>query len=165
MRARATLLASTFAIAAAMAPQAKAEIVYTVFNPAMTPTFVLFVYNSPGFITTDTTVDVAQLTFANPANTITSVEFLPSSNTFPGTSELDVFQSGGGADQTFAGNQFRYYPLGTFTQYGVTAGDSNSFGFPNSMLSVAAPEPSTIALLATGLAGLFGLRRRAGGKA
>ena len=68
-------------------------------------TFTLFVYDSPIFITTDPTVDVAQLAFHNPANTITSIEFKPSSS---GVSEPDVFQSGGGADQTFNGDQFRY---------------------------------------------------------
>ena len=37
-------------------------VVYTVFNPAAPPfPFVLFSYDSPGFITTDTTVSAAQL--------------------------------------------------------------------------------------------------------
>lgn len=75
------------------------------------------------------------------------------SATFPGTSELDVIQSG-------APEQFRYYPEGTFTQFGITAGDSDSFGFPNSRLSVEAPEPSAIALFGAAVAGLFGSRRR-----
>jgi hypothetical protein len=52
---------------------------------------------------------------------------------------------------------------GTFTQVGVTPGDSNSFGYPNSMLSVETPEPGTVGLLGVGLLGLFGLRRRARG--
>jgi hypothetical protein len=76
-----------------------------------------------------------------------------------------VFQSSGGADQTFTGNQFRWYPVGTFTQYGVTPGFGpapplGSFGFPNSQLVVAAPEPSAIGLLGIGLLGLLALRRR-----
>jgi hypothetical protein len=117
--------------------------VYTVLNPANN--FTLFVYDSPTFITTDTMVGVAQLAFANPLNPITGVDFIPSSSTFPGTSEVDLLQAG-------APDQFRYYPQGTFTHFGVTQGDSNSFGFPNSELSVApAPEPSSIALLAAGL--------------
>ena len=83
------------------------------FNPFATPfPFTLLIYDSPTFITTDITVDVAQLAFRNPANTIASVQFRPSSC---GVSELDVFQSGGGADQTFNGNQFRYYTLGHST--------------------------------------------------
>lgn len=162
MRLRPILLAAA-GLCLANVRQAKADVIYTVFNPASPPfPFTLFIYDSPTFITTDTTVNVAQLTFANPANTITGVEFKPSSG---GVSELDVFQSGGGADQTFNGNQFRYYPLGTFDQFGVTGGTDNgsgapSFGTPNSMLSVAAPEPGTFGIIATGLVGLLGLRRR-----
>jgi hypothetical protein len=161
---RPILLAAAIGLCLANTHRAKAEVIYTVFNPVAAPfPFVLFVYDSPTFITTNTTVDVGQLAFANPANTITDVEFKPSSS---GVSELDVFQSGGGADQTFNGNQFRYYPLGAFDEYGVTAGINNaagdpSFGAPNSMLSVEAPEPSTFALLLGGLVGLVGLRRRA----
>ena len=112
---RAVLLAAATGLCLANVPRAQADVVYTVFNPFAAPSpFTLFIYDSPTFITTDTTVDVAQLAFANPANTITSVEFKPSSS---GVSELDVFQSGGGADQTFNGDQFRYYPRGTFDQY------------------------------------------------
>ena len=157
------LVVGTLCCLMTLAPRAEAEVVYTVFNPFAVPSpFTLFVYDSPTFITTDTTVNVAQLAFANPANTITSVEFKPSSS---GVSELDVFQSGGGAVQTFNGNQFRYYPLGTFDQYGVTTGIDNtsgapSFGMPNSMLSVEAPEPSTFGILLAGAVGLIGLRRR-----
>ncbi len=155
-----TLLASALGLSATLASQAKANVVYTVVNPASN--FILFVYDSPTFITADTAVGVAQLAFANPSNIITGVEFKPVSGAFIGTSELDVFQSGGGADQTFTGNQFRYFPQGTFTQPGVTKGDSNSFGFPSSELSVAVPEAPTIALLSAGLLGLLGLRRRVG---
>jgi hypothetical protein len=81
--------------------------------------FTLLVYDSPTFITTDTTVSVSQLTFANPLNPIASVDFIPSSSTFPDTSEVDVNQIG-------AADQFRYYPEGTFTKFGVTPGDSNN---------------------------------------
>ena len=148
---KSALLASALAFSLGMASRAQAEVVYTVFNPANH--FTLFVYDSPGFITTDTMVGVAQLAFANPLNSITSVDFIPDSSTFPGTSELDVLQSA-------APEQFRYYPQGTFTQVGVTPGDSNSFGYPNSMLRVETPEPGTVGLLGVGLLGLFGLRRR-----
>ncbi len=151
----AAVFATALGILAALAPPARASVIYTVQNPAAPPhPFILFVYDSPTFITTDTIVPVEDLTFANPANTITSVEFIPASSTHPGTSEIDVLQSG-------ASDQFRYYPDGTFTQYGVTPGDSNSFGYPNSELSVAAPEPATIGLFATGLLAIAALRRSA----
>ena len=148
---KSALLASALAFSLGMTSRAQAEVVYTVFNPANH--FTLFVYDSPDFITTDTVVGVGQLAFANPLNSITSVDFIPDSSTFPGTSELDVLQSS-------APEQFRYYPQGTFTQVGDTPGDSNSFGYPNSMLSVETPEPGTVGLLGVGLVGLFGLRRR-----
>jgi len=152
MRFQPALLASAVALGLVTAPRAQADVVYTVFNPAAN--FTLFIYDSPVFITTDTVVGVAQLAFANPLNSITSVEFIPDSSTFPGTSELDVLQSAAPAE-------FRYYPQGTFAQVGVTPGDSNSFGYPNSKLSVETPEPGTVALLSVGLVGLFARRRRA----
>lgn len=158
MFSKIAVLALALGASAAIVPPAQASVVYTSYNTAVQ--FTLFIYDLPGFITTDTTVPVSDLAFANPLNTITSVEFIPSSSTFPGTSEVAVFQSAGGPDQSFTGNQFRYYPEGTFTQFGVTPGDINSFNFPNSELIVAAPEPSTIGLLGAGLFGMFALRRR-----
>ena len=122
MRLKTSLLAFVLSVSAALASEARADIIYTSSNPAAK--FTLFVYDSPDFITTDTTVPIANLAFAAPQNTITSVEFLPSS-TDPahlGLPEVAVFQSGGGADQTFTGNQFRWYPAGTFTRVGITPG-------------------------------------------
>jgi hypothetical protein len=154
MSIKPTLLALALGLSTTFGSYAQADVVYTVFNPARTPVFTLFEYDSASFITTDTVVGINQLSFANPANTITSVEFIPSSLTYPGTSELDVFQSG-------AAEQSRYYPIGTFTQIGVTPGDSSSFGYPSSELRVAVPEPPSLVLLAAGLLGLIGLRGRA----
>jgi hypothetical protein len=157
MSPKLTFLASVVCLSVALVSHAHAFVVYSVFNPAAPPfPFVLFTYDSPSFITTDTTVPVADLS-ANPKNSITSVEFIPISTDplDPGVtvSELDVFQSA-------AAEQVRYYPEGTFTGYGVTPGLFGSFGYPNSDLRVAAPEPATIAVLGVGLLGLLGLRRR-----
>jgi hypothetical protein len=151
-------IASALALSGALVAHAHATVIYTVLNPAAH--FTLFVYDSPTFITTDATVGVAKLAFANPLNTITSVDFIPSSlnpTTMMSASELDVFQSGSPAEE------IRYFPLGTFTQVGATAGEMGSFGFPNSELSVAVPEPGTLGLLGVGALAFLGLRRRASG--
>jgi hypothetical protein len=128
-----------------------------VFNPTSPPyPFVLFTYDSPaGFISgaAETVVPVADLAFANPMNTITEVDFIPVSITHPGDSELDVLQSG-------ASEQFRYYPEGTFTEFGVTPGLPGSQGGSHSMLSVAVPEPASIAMLGVALTAMLSLRRR-----
>lgn len=155
--AKAGLLASAVGLSLAVPPGAHADVIYEVFNPSNPPfPFVLFVYDSPGFITTDTTVSAAQLAFINPLNLITSVDFIPDSTSMPGDAELDVFETNTPTEQV------RYYPSGTFDEVGVTAGLSGSAGYPNSMLSVAIPEPSSIALFGfgAGALGLLALRRR-----
>jgi hypothetical protein len=145
-----------------VAPPAQAFVAYTVDNPVAH--FTLFTYDSPSFITTDTTVPAAELAYfaPPPVEFITGVEFIPSSSdpAHLGLPEVVVFQNNGMPNQTPTGNQFRWYPLGTLTQYGATPGLSGSFGFPNSRLVVAAPEPSTIGLLSTPLLGLLALRRK-----
>jgi len=159
---RCSLAALALGASAVAAPQAQAFVVYTVDNPARH--FTLFTYDSPGFITTDTVVPAAALTYfaAPPANFISSVEFIPSSSdpAHLGLPEVDVFQYSGGPPQSLTGDQFRWYPDGTFGQYGVTPGVAGSFGFPASELVVAAPEPPTIGIVAAGLIGLLALRRR-----
>jgi predicted transcriptional regulator len=51
-----------------------------------------------------------------------------------------------------------------YERYGLSRSSfqaaSGSFGFPNSFVMVAAPEPASIALLGTGFIGLLGLRLR-----
>ena len=142
--------------------QANADVFYQVENRASG--YLFFIYHSPNFITTTTTVLPSQLTFLNPAGaTTTSIVFIPDSTTYPGTSELDVLNP----TPTIA-EEFRYYPGGTFTQYGVTPGDEHSFGYPASVLNVTdyadytvpTPEPSAATLFATSFMALVGLRRR-----
>ena len=116
MTPKQVFVALLLGLTAILPSQAHADVLYTVFNPAAPPfPFTLFIYEAPGFITSDTTVSAVQLNFANPKNTITSVAFLPDSITHPGMSELDVFQSSAPLEQV------RYYPLGTFDAVGVTA--------------------------------------------
>ena len=134
-------------------------VVYTVFNPVAPPfPFVLFTYDSPGFITTDTTVSAAQLAFINPLNDITSVQFILDSTDAAhlGDEELDVFETNAPPEE------IRYYPTGTFESLGVTAGLPGSFGTPNSRLSVATPEPFSLGLLCIGAIGLLAWRYRVG---
>jgi hypothetical protein len=149
MVSKIALLALAVGTFVTVAPRAQAFVVYTVDNPVAN--FTLFAYDSPSFVTTNTAVPASGLAFVNPLNAITSVDFIPSNST--GLSEVDVFQSVGGT-------QVRFYPAGTFTEYGVTPGLTGSFGFPNSQLIVAAPEPPTMGLLGVGLFGLLALRRR-----
>jgi hypothetical protein len=153
---------------------AHAFVSYTVENP--TVNFVLFTYDSPTFITSDITVPVSSLAYfaPPPLNFITQVEFIVSStdnSKFLGQPEIIVDQSSGGPPQTFTGTELRWFPDGTFTQYGVTKGlgtgcgcATDSFGYPNSELVVAAPEPSAIRTFGAGVLGLIALgklRRRA----
>lgn len=87
-----------------------------------------------------------------------NVDFIISSATFPGNSEVHVvFDPSAGMAE-----QFRYYPEDAFAQFGVyPPSNPVSANYPTSELSVAAtPEPSTIVLLGAGLFGMFGLRRR-----
>ena len=150
------------ALCSLSAQPARADVFYAVENQATG--FLFFIYDSPSFITTPTTVPASQLLFLNPAGaTTTGIVFTPSSTTHPGTSELDALTP----TPTIA-EEFRFYPQGTFTQFGVTPGDSNSFGYPVSVLNVtsyadyAVPEPNSLSVLAAGFLGMLValLRRR-----
>ena len=170
MVSRGLLLVLALGASAAIAPRAQAFVAYTVNNPARN--FTLFTYDSPIFITSDITVPVSDLAYfaPPPLNFISQIQFIVSSTDNPsylGQPEIIVDQYSGGPDQSFTGDQFRWFPLGTFTRYGTTPGLGtgcgcffDSFGFPHSQLVVAAPEPSTIGLLSAGLFGLLALRRR-----
>ena len=132
-------------------------VVYTVFNPVAPPfPFVLFSYDSPGFITTDRTVSAAQLAFINPLNDITSVQFILHSAdpAHLGDEELDVFETNAPPEES------RYFPTGTFESLGVTAALTGSFGAPNTRLSVATPAPFSLGLLSVGAIWLSAWRYR-----
>ena len=84
MSLKATLLVSVLGVMAASAPPANATVVYEVFNPAVTPTFVFFVYDSPGFITTDTVVPASSLARNNTTHPVTSIDFIMDFPAMPG---------------------------------------------------------------------------------
>jgi len=157
MFAKTAFLVSALGLMGAMAPEANAStiswfitlgpvppVVYTVFNPMQL--FTLIVDGFPSsLITSDTTFPGWALPI-NP-EAIASIDFIISSRSMPGDSELDVF---------FASSpeQVSWLPEGEFAKDGVHQFVAGSFGYPNSYLIVAAPEPSTIALLGAGLVGL-----------
>lgn len=64
MSSKIALLALALGVSTAIAPRAEAYVVYKVDNPARN--FTLFIYNSPGFITIDTVVPVADLAYFAP---------------------------------------------------------------------------------------------------
>ena len=165
MVSKPALLALAVGTFVAVVPRAQAFVTYTVDNPARN--FTLFTYDSPTFITTDTTVQASDLAYfaAPPLNFISQVQFILSSTDNPlymGQPEIIVDQYSGGPDQSFTGDQFRWFPLGTFTQYGTTPGlgtegcsgcfMTDSFGFPNSRSLLLPPQrtPRPIGLLGLG---------------
>jgi hypothetical protein len=64
MVSKIALLALAVGTFVTVAPRAQAFVAYTVDNPASN--FTLFTYDSPGFITTDTVVPVANLAYFAP---------------------------------------------------------------------------------------------------
>jgi hypothetical protein len=75
-------------MAAAVASQANASIIYEVFNPSAN--FVFFIYDSPQFITTDTLVPGSSLAFNNSVHPATSVDFIISSPLDPGYADVQI---------------------------------------------------------------------------
>jgi PEP-CTERM motif len=163
MLAKTAFLVSALGLMGAMAPGANASsilttltvppptwVTYSLFNPM--PQFTVIIGGWPsGLITSDTTFSGWELV-PNP-EAITSVDFIIASQSMPGDSELDVF---------FASSpeQVSWLPEGEFAEDGAHRFVAGSFGYPNSYLLVAAPEPSTMALVVAGLVGLLGLHRR-----
>jgi hypothetical protein len=162
MLAKTAFLVSALGLVGAMAPAANAStittrltappptwVAYSLFNPIQQFTVIVGGWPS-GLITSDTTFSGWELA-VNP-EAITSVDFIISSRSMPGDSELDVF---------FASSpeQVSWLPEGEFATDGAHQFVAGSFGYPNSYLLVAAPEPATMALLVTGLVGMLGVYR------
>ena len=154
MFTRMALLASAIGLAATASP-AHAFVVYSMTNPSAN--FVFFSYDLPGFITTNTVVPAADLAFNNTLHPATSVDFIMSSLSDPGFADVQI------TIEPFPGVptvQDKFVPAVDLAQYGTYQAAPGSFGYPNSFVEVAAPEPTSLALLGAGLLGLVGLRRR-----
>jgi hypothetical protein len=157
MFTRTMLLASALGLVGATVSPAHAYIVYSVFNPSAN--FVFFTYEAPDFITTDTVVPGSALTFNNTIHPATFVDFIMSSPLDPGSSDVQITINPVPGVPTV---QDKFVPEGDLAQYGTYQAEIGSFGYPNSFVKVAAPEPTSLALLGmgVGLLGLLGLYRR-----
>jgi PEP-CTERM motif len=156
MLMRTTLLASAFGLLAATAPlPANAFVIYSVINP--TADFVFFTYDSPGFITSDTPVPGSALAFNNSLHPATSVDFITASPLNPGFADVQITINPVPGVPTV---QDKFAPAADLDQYGTYQAAMGSFGFPNSFVQVAAPEPASAALLGLGMVALFAVRRR-----
>lgn len=158
MFAKIAFLVSALGLSAVVAPQANASVIYEVFNPSAK--FVFFVYNSPKFITTDTLVPASSLAFNNSVHPATFVDFIISSPLDPGYTDVQITINPTAGVPTV---QDKFVPAADLARDGTYQFAVGSYGYPHSYLLVAAPEPSTIALMGTGLTGLvglLGLRRR-----
>jgi hypothetical protein len=142
-------------MAAAAASQANASIIYEVFNPSAN--FVFFIYDSPQFITTDTL----------------GPRFKPRLQQFGSSGHIRrlhyLVPVGSGVcrradhDRPSPGVptvQDKFVLAADLGQFGTYQFATGSFGYPNSFLLVAAPEPSSVALLSVALLGFVGLGRR-----
>ena len=156
MPGKITLMVSALGLVGLMTPRANATVVYEVFNPKAN--FVFFKYDSPQFITTDTLVSGTSLAFNNSVHPATLVDFIMASPLDPGFADVQITINPVPGVPTV---QDKFIPAADLAVYGTYQFAPGSFGYPNSDLLVAAPEPSALAVLSVGLLGLFGLRRRA----
>ena len=116
--------------------------------------FVFFIYDSPQFITTDTLVPGSSLAFNNSVHPATSVDFIISSPLDPGYADVQITIDPSPGVPTI---QDKFVLAADLAQYGTYQFAAGSFGYPNSFLLVAAPEPSSIVLLSVALLGFVGL--------
>jgi hypothetical protein len=144
-------------LALLIASPAQAFVVYSVINPSAN--FVFFTYEAPTFIMTDTLVPGSALTFNNTIHPATSVDFIISSPLNPGFADVQITIN---PIPGVPAVQDKFVPAIDLTQYGTWQAAAGSYGFPNSFVEVAAPEPAAVGLLGIGLAGLLALRRRSG---
>lgn len=134
---------------------AQADVIYSVTNPSAH--FVFFTYDSPAFITTDTLVTASELSFNNSIHPAVSVDFIIASPLDPGFADVQITISPFPGIPTV---QDKFVSADDLARYGKYQAAPGSFGYPNSYVDVAAPEPGSLAILAVGLIGLSSLRRR-----
>jgi hypothetical protein len=154
---RLKIFSLALALAVVVTSRADAYVVYSVINPSAD--FVFFTYEAPTFITTDTFVPESALTFNNTIHPATSVDFIISSPLKPGFADVQITIN---PLPGVPAVQDKFVPAIDLTQYGTWQAAAGSYGFPNSFVEVAAPEPAAVGLLGIGLAGLLALRRRSG---
>ena len=159
MTMRTVLLASALALPAATMSPADAYVVYSVTNPSRD--FVFFTYDSPSFITTDTVVPGSALAFNNSIHPATSVDFIMASPLDPGYADVQITIAPFPGVPTV---QDKFVTAADLAEYGTYQAAPGSYGYPSTFVEVAAPEPASMALLGTGMIGLFMIgRRRAAG--
>ena len=149
MRTKPISLAFALALAIAIASPARAFVVYSVGSPSAN--FVFFTYDSPTFITTDTFVPASALTFNNTVHPATSVDFVISSPLKPGFADVQITINPTPGLPTV---QDKFVLATQLTEYGTWQVAPGSWFYPNSFVTVAAPEPASLMLLAVALAGL-----------
>jgi hypothetical protein len=152
MRTRTALLTSALTLGIAIVSPAWADVIYSVTNPSAD--FVFFKYDSPTFITTDTLVPASALSFNNTIHPATLVDFIIASPLDPGFADVQITIN---PVPGVPAVQDKFIPAVDLARYGMFQAAPGSFGYPNSFVEVAAPEPTSIAILGAGLVGLLGL--------
>lgn len=154
MFSRMALLASALTAMALIPTLAGATVIYSVTNPSAN--FVFFVYESPTFITSDTLVTAAELTFNNTIHPAKTVEFIIASPLEPGYADVQITIDPSPPTPTV---QDKFVLAEDLTIPGHYQAAPGSVGYPNTYVDVAVPEPASLFVFGIGVLGLAGVRR------